>query len=292
MTGVAPSAIPLAELVDTGSFPLHDPGSLRYLEVVDNAQAQLEATGCALLKDFILPDALPRLAAEVAANNAKAHVPAQPMNPYLHTESDPERPDDHPVNTFLERTGGTIPGDAWIADGPTDSLYRAPELTRFLAHCLQRPVLHRYADPLAGLTATVLDPGQQLAWHFDPNDVAVTLLIQQADDGGRFEYSPDIRSADDEGFDEVAQVLAGDRQRVVSLDLQPGDLQIFRGRHSLHRVTPVHDDAGPRHAVVMAYTDDPDVIGPPDRTRRLFGRVLPAHEAAEGHQGGADKGQN
>lgn len=281
MTGVESSAAELVDLVDTVAYPLHDPGGLRYLEVVDNAQAQLEATGCALLKGFVVPDALRRLAAEVEANKVKAHYSVEKMNPYFHTEPDPDRPDDHPVNTFLERTSGFIPGDAWTAGGPTDALFRLPELARFLAHCLQVPRLHCFADPLAGLTANVLEPGQQLSWHFDTNDFAVTVLVQEADEGGRFEYSPDIRSADDESFDQVAEVLAGDRQRVVSLDLRPGDLQIFRGRHSLHRVTRLGDASRSRHTVILAYTEQPDVIGRVARTRQLFGRVLPVHEAAE-----------
>ena len=66
-----------------------------------------------------------------------------------------------------------------------------------------------------------------------------------------------------------------------SLDLRPGDLQIFRGRHSLHRVTRVGADSCPRHAAIFAYTREPGVIGRVARTRQLFGRVLPEHEQAE-----------
>lgn len=68
---------------------------------------------------------------------------------------------------------------------------------------------------------------------------------------------------------------------MVSLDLRPGDLQIFRGRHSLHRVSRVAADSGPRHAAIFAYTEQPGVIGRVDRTQQLFGRVLPEHIAAE-----------
>ena len=37
----------------------------------------------------------------------------------------------------------------------------------------------------------------------------------------------------------------------------------------------------PRHAATFAYTTDPGVIGRLTRTVQLFGRALPAHEAAE-----------
>ena len=74
-------------------------------------------------------------------------------------------------------------------------------------------------------------------------------------------------------------VLDGDRAPVHHLDLRPGDLQLFRGRYALHRVTPVAG-ATPRHTAIFAYSDRPGVVGSPTRTRQLFGRVDPAHVAA------------
>jgi hypothetical protein len=160
-------------------------------------------------------------------------------------------------------------------------LFRSPELARFVASCLEEPALFCYADPLAGLTANVLDPGQQFAWHFDTNDFAVTVLVDEADTGGLFEYVPMIRTAVDENFAAVQRILEGGRDGVHSLDLRAGDMQIFRGRHSLHRVTRVPPTSVPRHAAIFAYTAEPGVIGRLDRTLQLFGRALPEHEAAE-----------
>ena len=154
-------------------------------------------------------------------------------------------------------------------------------MARFLADCLEIPELHCYADPLAGLTSNILDPGQQFTWHFDTNEFAVTVLVQEADDGGLFEFVPNIRSVEDEGFDAIAAVLAGSREGVVTLDLAPGDLQIFRGRYSLHRVTRIGPSSRPRHAAIFAYTEQANVIGRVERTQQLFGRVLPEHEEAE-----------
>ena len=88
-----------------------------------------------------------------------------------------------------------IPGDAWEAGCATDTLFRAPEVVRFIADCLEIGALYCYDDPLAGLTANICDPGQQFTWHFDTNDFAVTVLVQPDDEGGLFEYVPQIRSA-------------------------------------------------------------------------------------------------
>ena len=109
----------------------------------------------------------------------------------------------------------------------------------------------------------------------------MTVLVDEADEGGLFEFVPNIRSDGDEGFERIQAVLEGGREGVVTLDLRPGDLQIFRGRYSLHAVTRVPEGSVPRHAAIFAYTEQPGVIGRVTRTRQLFGRVLPAHEEAE-----------
>ncbi len=273
--------VTLEELVDLKRYPLGDRSDPRYQQVVDEARQGLRSLGCAVLDAFVLPEAVARLNAEIEQRKGAAHYSTQVMNPYFHTTPNPAYGDDHPVNTFIERSSGFIPGDAWDAGCATDVLFRAPQVARLLADCLEIPELHCYADPLAGLTSNLCEPGQQFTWHFDTNDFAVTVLVQPAEQGGLFEYAPNIRSAHEEGFDRIAAVLAGGREGVHTLHLRPGDLQIFRGRHSLHRVTRIGATSRPRHAAIFAYTEKPGVIGRVERTRQLFGRVLPAHEQAE-----------
>ncbi len=280
--------VSLADLVGLEAFPIHDPASPRYIEVVDGARSDLRAEGCAVLSGFVRAEAIELLNEEVLERKEATHYSTQVINPYFHTAVNPDYPSDHPVNTFLERTSGFIPGDAWDQDSATDMLFRSPEVAHFVADCLEIPALYCYDDPLARLVTNVCDPGQQLTWHFDTNEFTVTVLVQPADEGGMFEYAPSIRSADDEGFDAIAQVLAGGRRGVTPLDLRPGDLQIFMGRFSMHRVTRVGEKSRPRHTTILAYTPEPGVIGRVERTRQLFGRVLPAHEHAEQERVRAD----
>jgi len=80
----------------------------------------------------------------------------------------------------------------------------------------------------------------------------VSLAIQSADRGGDFEVAPRIRSSDDERYAEVARVLDGDSTGVVTLAMSPGTLLIFEGRHSLHRVSPIHGRRL-RHVGLLAY---------------------------------------
>ena len=78
--------------------------------------------------------------------------------------------------------------------------------------------------------------GDELQWHFDQTDFVVSLALQDADEGGDFEVAPFIRTADDEHYDDVARVLAGDRE---SLDGAADD-----ARHAARVRGPALDAPG------------------------------------------------
>lgn len=271
----------LSELLDLERYPLHERGSAARLAAVERARTELRAEGCAVIPGLVRSEGLAELRSEILAAKDQTHFSTQVMNPYFHFHHNEEFPERHPMNTFLERSSGFIPGDAWTEECAMETVFRADAVTSFIAECLEIDELHCYADPLAGLTANILDPGQQFTWHFDTNDFAVTVLVDEADEGGLFEYVPAIRSDGDEGFDAIQAVLEGGRDGVRTLDLRAGDLQIFRGRYSLHRVSRVPAGSAPRHAAIYAYTAEPGVIGRVERTMQLFGRVLPEHIEAE-----------
>lgn len=66
---------------------------------------------------------------------------------------------------------------------------------------------------------------------------------QPADHGGIFQMSANTRSASSENYQQVRDVLLGRREdTIVSIDREPGALCIFKGCHSLHRVSPVVGD--------------------------------------------------
>jgi len=120
------------------------------------------------------------------------------------------------------------------------------------------------------------DEGNGFPWHFDTNNFTVTLAIQNAEEGGAFEYAPNIR-ANGENFDEVKAVLDERSDRVVRLDLEPGDLQLFRGRYSLHRVAPLYGKR-PRYVAILSYVEEPDMVGGPEG-RCLYRLIVSMQQA-------------
>jgi hypothetical protein len=269
----------LAELVNTERYPLCTaPGNEAWKALVAAARDELAADGCCVLPDFVRPGRVERLRAECAALAPLAYYGEQTVNVY-NTTPDTPLPPGHPARVTMRRGNAFVARDRIPAGHPLQSLYTSAAFQAFVAACFGLPAVHELADPLAGLCLNVVEPGREHPWHFDTNEFAVSLLTQAAAHGGEFEYCPGIRSVGAENFDDVAAVLAGRAEgRVRRLAPRAGDLQLFLGRYSLHRVRQV---AGPRqrHTAIFAYTERPDVIGSVARTRQLFGRVLPDHLA-------------
>jgi hypothetical protein len=274
------SAQSVDDAVNTAAYPLSSPGSPEMIELVARTRHELDELGCSVLPDFIHPRLLERLRAECAEIAPLAHYDVATVNAY-DIAVDGALPADHPGRIPMERGNAFVARDRIPADSIIHQLYVAPEFQRFIAACFALPELHELADPLSSLCLNVVSPGMEHPWHFDTNEFTVSLLTQAPEAGGVFEYHPGIRSVESENLDDVRAVLTGGGPAARRLELQPGDLQLFRGRYSLHRVSPVRGRAQ-RHSVIFAYSERPGVIGSVARTRQLFGRVLPGHLAAAG----------
>lgn len=263
-------------LVDLEHYPLDRLDSDAGRALIEACRHQLGIDGCVVLKNFVPPAAVDRLERETGRLSPEAHYNEGETNPY-NSSGDDSLPPEHPKNRFDDRTNGFVAGDRIGDDTIIRRIYHNGDFQRFIAAVVGMDEIHEYADPLADLVVNVLREGCQHPWHYDTNEFIVTMLTRQPRAGGRFEYAPAIRSPESENFEAVQAVLDGDRARVKSLDLQLGDLQIFFGRYSLHRVTPVEGERE-RHTVIFAYAKEPGFVGRPERAQRIFGRMAPVHE--------------
>ncbi|WIY06857.1 arpA protein [Amycolatopsis mongoliensis] len=278
------TSVAAPEMVDTDRYPLTDPGSAAWRETVERTRSDLADVGCSVLADFIRPELRDVLRNECAALEPHAYTKIEKVNAY-NTAIDEPLPEDHPGRTIMERGNAFVARDRIPASSLISRLYTSPVFQRFVADCFGLPELHELADPLSGLTLNVIAPGRAHPWHFDTNSYTVSMLTQAADDGGTFEYCPNIRSAEAENFADVRAVLSGEKTRSVQrLGLRPGDLQLFQGRFALHRVSTVRGEVA-RHSAIFAYSERPGVVGSAERTRQLFGRVLPVHLAGRTDRG-------
>jgi hypothetical protein len=278
----------IGQMVDTARYPLAEPTSAGWRDVVSRTQHELRTLGCSVLPDFIHASQRDALRLECAEIAPLAYYDVETVNAY-NIDVDADLPADHPGRVAMRRGNAFVARDHIAEDLIIHRLYSGELFRHFIASCFGLSRLYELADPLAGLCLNVVTPGMEHPWHFDTNEFAVSMLTQQPAAGGVFEYCPDIRSERAENLADVRAVLAGRGGHLIRrLALRPGDLQLFRGRYSLHRVSPVQGGRA-RHSAIFAYSERPGVIGNVARTRQLFGRVLPEHLSAEGRSVRVDR---
>ncbi|MEM7190309.1 MAG: phytanoyl-CoA dioxygenase family protein [Pseudomonadota bacterium] len=262
-----------ADLIDLMRYPIHRDGPAREA-ILAEVRADLARDGCAVLRGFLAPAGVAALTEEADRVAAHSHKSFNRTNPYF-TKDDPGLPADDPRRQFYDRSNAFISADNFAADGPLRRVHDFEGFDAFIQDCLQERDFHRYADPLADVIVNMAEAGNGFPWHFDTNNFTVTLAIQNAEGGGAFEYAAGIREGD-ENYPAVKRVLDGTSDRITVLELQPGDLQIFRGRYSLHRVAPLSGDR-PRYVAIFSYVEESGMVGSPERTQQLYGRTLPIH---------------
>ena len=261
----------LEALVDLARYPIADHDDSRRNGLIARCRAQLEERGSCVLEAFMPPAAVATVIRDVERRLDRAYYCQNRHNPYL-AENASALPPDHPRNRQQVSDLGCLADDQ-IPDGsPLRTLYRAAALRDFIAAVLGVDRLYPYADPLGSLNVNVFQPGQQLGWHFDNADYAVTLMLQPAEAGGVYEYMPGARTPHDENYGPIGEVLDGDPSPLLRLAMGPGALVLFRGRYALHRVTPV-EGSTPRLIAVLSYDTAPGVMLTEFNRRLFYGRV-------------------
>ncbi len=268
---------PFEHLIDLTRYPVHDLDGPHGRGVVEQARAQLAATGAVELPGFIRPAGVDVLVAEAETLVPRAHHSEGLGTAYLEYP-DFSLPDDHPRLTWGHYAVGAVAYDLIPEDSLLRRIYEWPPLLGLVGAILDRGPLYRYADPFGALNLAVMGEGDELQWHFDQTDFVVSLAIQTAETGGDFEVAPRIRTPDDERYDRVSEVLAGDDSAVVTLPMTPGTLLVFEGRHSLHRVSPI-GGSRLRHVGLLAFDTVAGTQGSELLRENRYGRTVPFERA-------------
>ena len=270
------TAVGALRLVDLSRYPLDARGGTAYDEVVATARRQLRELGAAELPGFCTDQGVDALVADAESLAVRSFHSGGIGTAYLELPDD-HWPKDHPRQTWAPYAVGAVGYDVIPRSSPLRQLYESDELLGFVSDVLDRGELFRYADPCGALNLAVMGEGDELQWHFDQTDFVVSLAIQAAQVGGSFDVVPKVRTADDERYDEVAHVLDGTHDGVVTLPMTPGTLLVFEGRHSIHRVSPIKGDRL-RHVGLLAYDTKPGTTSSDLLREVRYGRVEPFAE--------------
>ena len=203
---------------------------------IAECRERLDNDGALVLAGFARAATIEEIVVQSAPRESDAYYTGKTHNVYL-TPSDPLLDGGHPFNRQVESSKGL------------------------------------YADDMSSINVHFAAEGMELGWHFDNSSFAVTMLLQAAEGGAHFEHVPAVRDADagDMAFERVGKVLDGG-EPVQTLDFEPGDLVLFRGRNAIHRVTPT-EGGTTRLLVVFAYNDQPGVALSESALTTFYGRT-------------------
>jgi hypothetical protein len=250
------------KIVNTTLYPLDRLDSTDGQALLHRVRTSLQQDGSCTLPDFVAADVLHEMATQARSISHLAYPGPTEVSPYFFNYRLGEGetlPDTHPLRRKGKRQLAQVATDLIPSDFMLSELYRSPLMLDFLSEILDQPV-YQNRDPYQSLNISVMDEGGCQQWHFDSGNMVTTLLLQEPEDGGVFEYAPAIRSDSDENFEAVEAVLDGHSDRIKVNQLRAGTLSLFRGHYSMHRVTPV---VGKRQRLqaILGYSTNPDMFG-------------------------------
>lgn len=259
------------DLLDLETFPLDRPESDACAALVARCRAELDADGMFNLMGFLRPEAAAAAVAEMAPAMERESFTHRRLHNIYFKKEIPGLPADHPALRRCETVNHTLCADQ-IEGGVVMRVYAYAPLQRFLAEVMGKVRLHRMDDPLARVNVMAYRDGEALNWHFDRAEFTTTLLLQASKAGGAFEYRTDLRTDEDPNYAGVARLLAGEDPQARVLRLKAGSLNVFRGKNTAHRVTPVEGDRA-RMIAVFSYYERPGVVFSTAERIGFYGRA-------------------
>ncbi len=255
-------------VINLRKYPLLDP-VLRE-KLVAKAQSAMALEGSVVLPEFVLPAGIDLMRREALRLQPMSHRRERMLGAY--SKETPESDDKtHPVQRKSPYRMWVTATDQMDPRGTTLRIYEWQPLIDLVADILDVPALYTVSDPMMRCNYTYLGDGDEHGWHFDGNDFVVSLMIQSADEGGAFEFAPNIRDDENPNFAGIRAVMDEAPGTTKLIRAQPGTLALFRGRHALHRVTRV-SGSQMRIIALLSYHEQPGLMNGPEAQFRVFGR--------------------
>jgi hypothetical protein len=274
----------LSEIVNIAQYPIdgergkNNPND--YEKLLQSSISQLDLRGFVSLSNFLRPDAIDKLTScildlerrgagffssdshnvflEEAENDAGPSVSSSSMN--------------HPRNVRLNSSKLILNANDLAPHAfELNDLFESREFLDFVSSILGTE-LYPSDDPHGKYYANVFRPGDGLQWHLDRSEYSVSLILRPARIGGKFQFVQNSRSVV-EGWDEiprdVPRAFAEASMVVEEPDLAAGDMYVFRGRDSLHRVSEIVE--GTRINLILTFNTEPGVRLNGYTLRKFFG---------------------
>ena len=256
----------LSNVVNLKKYSLDDLNSKASSELISSCHSQLDSDGLCLLPNFVTAAFIDEIISEVKEQEMKLFYTEHWRTPFGTGSIKGKK------NVVQTRASMRSFGyDLLKPDSKLRLLYESDIFLAFLRKILKNDKLFKCIDPMISCLITICREGDELGWHYDPNDGVVTLLLQKSTNGGEFEFVPDVASPGIEPTKKELSILDNQDEDIISISQNPGTLSLFNGSNSLHRVAPV-DKNSERIMAVLSYSNEPDYMFSSSIRNRFLGR--------------------
>jgi len=244
-------ATDIHQLIDLDRYPIDQPDHPGYARLLRDGRQALEQGALFSMTRFVRPQAIAPMARELEALLPQSCRYHRDRNAYVYEAG--QWSADHPRAQLHRCSYNQVLNYQIANNSPLRKIYFWQPLTEFLRQLCGYESFYRSDCPQLALSAKIAGEGDTDGWHYDTNDVVFSLLLQEPEAGGEFEYAPYLRSETDENYAAVSRVLADPHQQARRPSMGLGDFNVFLGDLSLHRVTPV---TGSRKRIVALFSYD------------------------------------
>lgn len=260
----------IARIIDLDRYPIHRPNALSLSALMARGKAALESRALFVMEGFIRPEMISGMAAELEKLLPVSSRYDDSRIAYI--SADKDLPDEHPRNVRHPSRYHQVLNYQIANDSPLRRVFYWQPLTDFLGELCGYETFYRSDCPHLALTAKIAGEGDTDGWHFDTNDVVFSILLQEPEAGGDFEYAPYVRGESDQRYADVLAVMNDPVRNAVRPNMGIGNLTVFKGDLSLHRVTPV-EGRRKRIVAVFSYDRRPGTTFPQYYIRELQSRI-------------------
>mmetsp|Transcript_11013 Transcript_11013/g.18140 ORF Transcript_11013/g.18140 Transcript_11013/m.18140 type:complete len:295 (-) Transcript_11013:527-1411(-) len=273
ITTMAAAAAKEKNYINYSKYPINqfeNDADGRYNTLLQSSIKQMNRDGFVSLPSFLLPDAVDALTSCILELEkvGVGFYSTDSHNVFL--DADDEQSGVlsplHPSRIQLNSSKHIInASDLLLAkEAPNlDEIFMTQRsILNFISSVMQTK-LYRSTDPFGKFYANIFRAGDGLNYHFDRSEYSISLILQPSEEGGEFQFLPNSRKIV-EGWDEmimdiddIAEAVAPHSLEIKRPKLAAGDLYLFRGQNSLHRVSEIQK--GKRINLILTFNTEPDV---------------------------------
>ena len=264
-----PTLLNMMKIVNLDTYPINDNKSTRYQSIIQSSISQLDSQGFVKLHNFLQPEIVDELTSSMLqleqrgigfysnnshnvfleddTNGSSSSTSSQSMNPH---------------HIQLKSSKLILNAHDLAAHTELNDLFTSQSFVNFISSILKTK-LYPSSDPYGKYYGNIFNLGDKLDWHFDQSEYSISLILQTTQEGGEFQFAPDSKAVVQNwdtmplDLEEVSRKLAPHSKIVHRPLLAAGDIYIFHGQNSLHRVSEI--TKGTRINIILTYNTEMNV---------------------------------